>query len=120
MKIIYFRDTPHHPHKPKYVSKEYVYTVMRRVTELLLDTFPGVLVLPCIGNHDYSPANQLPSRDDVYYGGMVDMWKPWFNMSDASDTMSQGMYCILICYERTRNREEWRTMTANVRNGYGT
>ena len=95
---MYFRDTPHHPHKPKHLSKEHVHTVMRNLTELFLGTFPGVLVLPCIGNHDYSPDNQMPSRDDDYYGRLADMWRLWLDMGNASDTMSQGMYCICMYY----------------------
>lgn len=72
------------------MSREKVYAVMKNVTDLLQATFPGVLVLPCVGNHDYFHHNQLPPRDDVYYGGLAALWQPWLGVGNSTHTFTQG------------------------------
>lgn len=41
--------------------------MMKNVTELLRQTFPGVQIYPTLGNHDIQPANQVPGETDSYY-----------------------------------------------------
>ncbi|KAI0216605.1 Acid sphingomyelinase-like phosphodiesterase 3a [Lamellibrachia satsuma] len=102
--IVWSGDTVHHPKNPKDLSREKVYAIMKNVTDLLQAMFPGVLVLPCVGNHDYFPDDQLPPRDDVYYGGLADLWRPWLGAGDAAHTFTQGGYYTLMLRAQSKVR----------------
>jgi len=65
---------------------------MKNLTTLLRTTFPGVAVFPCLGNHDYFPHNQFPARDNAYYGGLSQLWRPWLRETDAGVTFTQGRF----------------------------
>jgi len=44
-----------------------VFDVIKKVTELLLKSFPGVRIFPTVGNHDVWPAHQVPGDSNNYY-----------------------------------------------------
>lgn len=70
------------------------FEAIRNTSELLLSAFPGVAVIPCIGNHDTFPPDMLPAEDTsrTIYKGYLDKggWKE-FIPKDEWPTFLQGL-----------------------------
>ena len=92
-----FRDNvPHVPDSEQ--NRRKVFTVIKSVTDLLLETFPDTPFYPTIGNHDSWPANQVPPGDqDEYYSTMAG-YSGWHNMLDRQslEMFRKGAHCMLV------------------------
>ncbi|KAI1697595.1 calcineurin-like phosphoesterase domain-containing protein [Ditylenchus destructor] len=78
------------PHIKKY-NEDYVIESLTTTTKLFQDTFPGVLVLPVYGNHDYAPAHEFPDSQSSIYSKTYELWKPWIK-EEAKATFLKGGY----------------------------
>ena len=61
---------------------------------LLIQEFPGVTVLPVLGNHDWWPKNQLPDNGfeepNDLYDRYYSMWNEWIP-ADQENNFKRGM-----------------------------
>ncbi|KAI1730135.1 acid sphingomyelinase-like phosphodiesterase 3b [Ditylenchus destructor] len=79
------------PHVDGY-NEDYTINVIGKTTNLLRDIFPGVLVLPVFGNHDYAPANDFPDFQTNIYYRTYQLWKPWIGEQAESDPAGQFQF----------------------------
>ncbi|XP_076068763.1 acid sphingomyelinase-like phosphodiesterase 3b [Oratosquilla oratoria] len=78
----------------KYISRKKVLDIVRNLTESLSSSFEGVPVIPVLGNHDYSPKNQMPVGTSDFQTAVADMWRPWLNESQYSLFKQGGYYAV--------------------------
>jgi hypothetical protein len=53
---------------------EYVMSVITTVTERVAAAFPGVPILPALGNAEFSPNYGMWSNDSLFYGNVLRVW----------------------------------------------
>ena len=98
------RDNPPHVYNKSLndlVSTELIKELTRNITDLLDETFPDMLVLPMIGNHDYYPKNQLPGENNELYDAYTDMWSHWLEEPTAIETFRRGdAISTNVCFSR--------------------
>lgn len=71
---VYVDNSDSVPHVPDaYIDMAKVFTLMKNVTDLLRDTFPGIPIFPTIGNHDVWPAHQIPGAANAYYSQVLQL-----------------------------------------------
>ena len=62
---------------------------MRNESDLLAQKLTNKTLIPVIGNHDYSPKNQLPGKNSDIYNEIAEMWKEWLP-GDTFDSFKNG------------------------------
>ena len=62
----------------------------------MMESFPGKIVLPMVGNHDYYPKNQLPGDGSELYDAFLDMWVDWINETDMQETFRKGTCTLML------------------------
>lgn len=83
------------PHVPdSELNPHKMFTVVKTVTDLLLETFPSTPFYPTIGNHDSWPANQVPPGDYEQYYSQIAGYAGWHNMLDEEslETFKKGEF----------------------------
>ncbi|XP_037077611.1 acid sphingomyelinase-like phosphodiesterase 3b [Pollicipes pollicipes] len=55
------------PHWDSGPDFKYIFSVVDNITRLMEESFPGVPIIPCLGNHDSFPPNQFPGGDKAFY-----------------------------------------------------
>ena len=73
----FFRDDTPHIWDDDVLNKDWVLDIMTNQTNILNETFPNTAIFSAIGNHDWSPKNQLPPNGDPFYDQIYDLWKDW-------------------------------------------
>jgi hypothetical protein len=74
-----------------------VFAVMKNVTDLLRQTFPGVKIYPTVGNHDVWPAHQVPGEGGQYYSNILTLAGFDQLLGDAEmGTFKKGTYFVLL------------------------
>ncbi|XP_055937861.1 acid sphingomyelinase-like phosphodiesterase 3b [Argiope bruennichi] len=89
------------PHTEKFdPGWDITFEAIRNTTLLLSSTFPNVLILPSIGNHDSFPPNILPAdntSNNIYKGYLEKgRWKDLINESEWSTFVKGGYYSHLV------------------------
>ncbi|KAI1717652.1 calcineurin-like phosphoesterase domain-containing protein [Ditylenchus destructor] len=79
------------PHKNKH-NEDYVINALTTTTNLFREIFPGVLVLPVYGNHDYAPGNNFPDFQTSIYSRTYELWKPWIGQLAEKTFLIGGYY----------------------------
>ncbi|KAI1714947.1 calcineurin-like phosphoesterase domain-containing protein [Ditylenchus destructor] len=79
------------PHKNKY-NEDSVINALTTTTNLFREIFPGVLVLPVYGNHDYAPGNDFPDFRTSIYSRTYELWKPWIGQLAEKTFLIGGYY----------------------------
>ena len=88
----FFRDlAPHYKTETSNVTEELVLEITQNITDLLLDVFPDVPILPVIGNHDYFPKNELTGSRTPMYENLGDIWEPLFHDEEVVEKFKEGM-----------------------------
>jgi len=91
--IIWTGDNTPHIWDENILNLDQVKMIIGNLTEALDDTFPDITVYPAIGNHDWSPKNQLPPHEHFFYGNLSEMWKMWLpNDQENVETFVKGGY----------------------------
>lgn len=83
-------DTPHVPNES--LGEDAVLQIVRNLTRLLLEVFPGVQVYPAIGNHDFHPKSQLPAENNTIYRNVSEFWQPWLNTESIATFQNCAFY----------------------------
>lgn len=80
------------PHDDLTTNEQEKFTVMQTVYELLEEYFPGVKILPVVGNHESYPLNLYPSHttEHLYpmsklYGLISNLSTRWLDQFSAAD-----------------------------------
>ncbi|KAF0293044.1 Sphingomyelin phosphodiesterase [Amphibalanus amphitrite] len=92
------------PHDDWRTSREEVLSSTSSITALLQRYFPGIPVLPVIGNHDSAPINSFPPKEvwnagfssAWLYSMLANMWKPWLPPNAAATLENYGYYSLLV------------------------
>ena len=71
-----------------------ILATIQTVTDLVSTKFPGVPILPCIGNHEYSPSKTWPDNrwSKWLYFPLFKMWKDWIPGNSRQIFVEQGYY----------------------------
>ena len=64
--------------------------MIKTITELLQEYFPGVTVYPALGNHDYYTDYQYPPYNNELYNATYLLWKSWINDSTQEQAFFKG------------------------------
>lgn len=83
-----------------YADWNITFEAIRNTTELLTTLFPGIPIIPSIGNHDTFPPNILPddSSSNTIYQGFLEKggWKDLVNESEWSNFVTGGYFSHLV------------------------
>ena len=93
--IIMSGDFVHNPGRTRdELSVKNILATIQTVTDLVSEKFPGVPVLPCIGNHEYSPSKNWPDRrwTKWLYYPLSRMWEDWLPKYALEKLADQGYY----------------------------
>ena len=87
--VVSFRDTGHHIlTKTTVLNDATMFQAMENVTTVLQREFPGIRVLPLLGNHDWLPKNKLPqnSAPGDFYHQYADLFQQagWLSENEAN------------------------------------
>ena len=76
------------------LSVKNILATIQTVTDLVSEKFPDVPILPCIGNHEYSPSKNWP--DDKWsqwlYQPLSKMWGKWLPQNSLEVFSKHGYY----------------------------
>ena len=65
--------------------------IIGNLTDALDEAFPDTTVFPALGNHDWSPKNQIPAQDHFFYHNLSDMWTMWLPTDEENkETFKKG------------------------------
>uniref|UniRef100_A0A0N5B652 Metallophos domain-containing protein n=1 Tax=Strongyloides papillosus TaxID=174720 RepID=A0A0N5B652_STREA len=96
------------PHIEKY-DLDYVVDTINTTTNYIKKFFPETKVLPLFGNHDYSPANKFPDRNNTIYFKTYNLWKNWIGEKNEQTFLKGGYYK----YE-SDNNTIWLCLNTNL------
>ena len=86
-----FRDLPaHFKTELANLTEPMLLEITQNVTNLLVEAFPDIPILPVIGNHDYFPRNSLPGEKTPLYEELGDMWQELFNDTEITEKFKEG------------------------------
>ena len=87
--IIWTGDTPAHAN---YTHSEFMET-MEIAKAKIEEHFPGILVIPVLGNHDRTPSNDFPDdpKQLDLYKDIFNLWREWIG-DEAEETFARGGY----------------------------
>ena len=91
--IIMSGDFVHNPGRTRdELSVKNILATIQTVTDLVSEKFPGVPVLPCIGNHEYSPSKNWPDKrwTKWLYYPLSRMWEDWLPKYALEKLAEQG------------------------------
>ena len=99
--ILWTGDNP--PHNVWSQSREFQLNATRRVTGFMKQYFPGIHVLPSIGNHESFPCDQfqVPPYENWLYSVMGEEWSEWLTV-DARATLEYAGYYTMKLNEKLR------------------
>ncbi|KAJ6663536.1 hypothetical protein lerEdw1_009615 [Lerista edwardsae] len=83
-------DTPHVPDEK--LSEELVLVIIRQLTTLIQQVFPGTQVYAAMGNHDFHPKNQFPAEENTIYNVTAELWRPWLSNSSVLSFKAGAFY----------------------------
>lgn len=93
--IIISGDFIHHPGRtPDELSLSNTIATIQTVTDMVSDKFPGVPILPCIGNHEYDPYKNYPGEQwkNWLYIPLAKMWSEWIPENSLDLFGKYGFY----------------------------
>jgi len=64
------------------------------LADLLSDAFPGVPILPAVGNHDTYPYNSDPGA--TFYAKICALWAPWLDAPAMKSCSLAGYFSVLL------------------------
>ena len=90
----------------------HVLATIRQITDWVSDRFPSVPVLPCLGNHDFSPSNNWPDeqRAQWLYQPLAQMWARWLPQSSLASLAARGAYSAVF----TQGSKQLRVIAPNT------
>lgn len=86
--FIWRDDTPH-IWNDTILNIDWVYDIISNQTHILNKTFPNIDIFSAIGNHDWSPKNQLPPHTHPFYDKILDLWRGWVPEAET-ETFKKG------------------------------
>uniref|UniRef100_A0A0K0EHY4 Metallophos domain-containing protein n=1 Tax=Strongyloides stercoralis TaxID=6248 RepID=A0A0K0EHY4_STRER len=102
------------PHIENY-DFDYIIDNINTTTNYIKKYFPKTRVLPLFGNHDYSPANMFPDRNNTIYFKTYNLWKDWIGEENEETFLRGGYYK----YESDSNTT-WLCLNTNLYYLYNT
>ena len=84
------RDTVPHV-KGNHLSPELNKELVRNVTGVMKDNFPGIKVYATFGNHDYYPSNMFPPHGNGIDNDTYVIWEEWINETSQVDNFLKGI-----------------------------
>ena len=96
------------------LSTKNILATIQTVTDLISETFSGIPVLPCIGNHEYSPSKSWPDNKWAkwLYVPLSKMWEEWLPSSSLEVFAEQGYYSVV--YNTSSSTESLRIVALNT------
>ncbi|KAK2157187.1 hypothetical protein LSH36_196g05044 [Paralvinella palmiformis] len=93
-------DTPH-IWNDTILNKDVVSAIIGNQSTILRQMFENKTVYPALGNHDWSPKNQVPPRSDQLYDTIAEFWKYWLD-DEALVTFKQAAYYTMMISNKLR------------------
>ena len=109
--MLYHRDSLPHVNL-SYLSTELNKEVVRNITHLMKQTFPGVKIYATFGNHDYYKKDQFPPHGNEIYNATYLIWKEWINDPTQESNFRKGTDQLLSLCSFFHN-DDW--VTCNFR-----
>eukprot|EP01116_Phalansterium_solitarium_P018093 TRINITY_DN4661_c0_g1_i1.p2 TRINITY_DN4661_c0_g1~~TRINITY_DN4661_c0_g1_i1.p2 ORF type:complete len:535 (+),score=161.15 TRINITY_DN4661_c0_g1_i1:1775-3379(+) len=99
--LLWTGDNP--PHDVWRGSRDEAIGRLRNVSQLLAAAFPGMRVLPALGNHDTFPVDSfpLPPANSWIYSAVLEDWAQWLT-PDAQTTFAYGGYYQMLLHKGLR------------------
>ncbi|XP_041371161.1 acid sphingomyelinase-like phosphodiesterase 3b isoform X4 [Gigantopelta aegis] len=89
--ILWTGDNVAHIHD-EHLSVDKNVEIMKNITDILKQNFPGIKVYATMGNHDYFPSNQYPPYNSELYNRTADLWKDWIGSEEEVNRFRTGAF----------------------------
>eukprot|EP00128_Syssomonas_multiformis_P007149 Colp12_sorted_trinity150504_noHs@27357 len=93
--IIWTGDDPTHCGSPPSIcelTKDEVIQSVTIISDLIKEFFPGVPIIPSLGNHDTDPESQLSVGDNWVLRLLSQLWSPWLDEKQLATFSKWGYY----------------------------
>jgi len=78
------------------LNRRDVLSVISNLTQWIKDTWPGVQVVPSLGNHDSFPKSQIPASGSPWlFDPVADIWASWLGPEATEQFRRYGYYQVL-------------------------
>lgn len=90
--ILWTGDTIPHLYEPK----PNLLSILSASTDLVDLAFPNTVVIPLIGNHDFTPQDQLPPQPNWLFDSLAVTWSKWLDASQLATFKAGGYYSKMV------------------------